>query len=112
MSCRPFPGGRMGQQLPSPQTRLASRGRATLLWAMGLFLLVQAGLCLALTFSWPLRDPEYGRRLVSLRQRQRERGPGRPLVVLLGSSRVAMNIRPGLMEVNRRDAPGPIVFNF
>ena len=76
-----------------------------------MFLLAQAGLNLALFTHWPLRDPEYGRRLSALRQRQAERGPGRPLVLLMGSSRVAMNVRPGLMEVNRREG-GPTVFNF
>jgi hypothetical protein len=88
------------------------RGRAALAWGVALFLLVQAGLNLALLRSWPLRDPEYGRRLVALRQRLAERRPGRPLVLVLGSSRVAVNLRPGLLDVNRLDSGGPVVFNF
>lgn len=102
----------MEKPLTPPRSALAVRGRATLAWAAVLFLLAQAGLNFALFRTWPLRDPEYGRRLVALRQRQAERGAGRPLVLLLGSSRVGMNLRPGLLEVNRPDADGPTVFNF
>ncbi len=101
----------MEKTLPPRRLALASRARATLLWAAILFLLAQAGLHVALTTCWPLRDPEYGRRLTALRARQAERGPGRPLVLLTGSSRVAVNVRPGLMEVNHREG-GPTVFNF
>jgi hypothetical protein len=54
------------------------------------------------------RDPEYGKRLARLRARTAEH-PGRPLVLVLGNSRTAMGVRPGVLE----PAPGrPLVFNF
>ncbi|MFO0846479.1 MAG: hypothetical protein U0797_29610 [Gemmataceae bacterium] len=101
----------METPLPIRRAALTGRGRVALLWGAALFLLAQVGLNLILVTSWPVRDPEYGRRLAALRQRLLERGPGRPLTLLIGSSRVAMNVRPGLMEVNQTRG-GPTVFNF
>lgn len=96
---------------PPRRTALVGRGRVALLWGVALFLLAQVGLNLTLVTAWPVRDPEYGRRLTALRQRLRERQPGRPLTLLMGSSRVAMNVRPGLMEIHQSRS-GPTVFNF
>lgn len=53
-----------------------------------------------------LRDPEYGFRLDSLRARLKEH-PDRPLVVVVGSSRTAMGIRPDAVE----NGSGPLLFN-
>ncbi len=53
-----------------------------------------------------LRDPEYGLRLNSLRQRIAEH-PARPPVLVVGSSRTGQGIRPGVGE----PADGPLVFN-
>jgi hypothetical protein len=53
-----------------------------------------------------LRDPEYGLRLNSLRQRTVEH-PTRPVVLVVGSSRTGQGIRPGVCE----PADGPLVFN-
>lgn len=53
-----------------------------------------------------LRDPEYGLRLDSLRQRMKEHPTRSPLVVV-GSSRTGQGIRPGVCE----PADGPLVFN-
>jgi hypothetical protein len=53
-----------------------------------------------------LRDPEYGLRLDSLKRRIAEH-PGRPPVVVIGSSRTGQGIRPGVCE----PADGPLVFN-
>jgi hypothetical protein len=58
-----------------------------------------------------LRDPEFDRRLSFLRARQAER-PGRPLILLLGSSRMGMSIRPDRLAVNRSPSASPLVFNF
>ena len=84
-----------------------------MLWGGVAFLLAQLGLLIAFAVRTPSRDPEYDLHLASLQARLKERGPGRPLVLLLGSSRVGLNVRPGLMAVNRT-APGggPVVFNF
>jgi hypothetical protein len=54
-----------------------------------------------------LRDPEYGKRLSRLQDRVVE-NPDRPLVLVLGSSRTAMGLRPGVLE----DRSGPMLFNF
>lgn len=54
-----------------------------------------------------LRDPEYGKRLSRLHDRVAE-NPDRPLVLVLGSSRAAMGVRPGALD-NRS---GPMLFNF
>jgi hypothetical protein len=56
------------------------------------------------------RDPEFGHRLVLLRRAERQ-SPGRPLVVVLGTSRTQNAIYPGAMGFP--DVPGtPRVFNF
>ena len=52
-------------------------------------------------------DPEYGKRLSLLQARQREH-PGRPLVVALGSSRVAIGLHPASLPP---DSSGPLLFN-
>ena len=52
-------------------------------------------------------DPEYGKRLTMLRARQAEH-PGRPFVVALGSSRVAIGLHPASLP---RDGTGPLLFN-
>jgi len=60
-----------------------------------------------------VRDPEYGRRVTQLRKRIAE-NPGRPLVLMLGSSRPAMGLRPGEWEAVRPadpSRPDPLIFN-
>ena len=52
-------------------------------------------------------DPEYGKRLGLLRARQREH-PGRPLVVALGSSRVAIGLHAASLPA---ESSGPLLFN-
>lgn len=53
-----------------------------------------------------LRDPEYGKRIAQLQDRIAE-NPGRPLVVVIGSSRTAMGVRPGVLN----DPTQPLIFN-
>jgi hypothetical protein len=83
-----------------------------LLCGVACFVAGQLVLGLVLNHSRPVRDPEYGLRLTSLRARVAERPPSRPMVLLLGSSRVAMGIRPALFTTNQPGGRGPIVFNF
>jgi hypothetical protein len=88
-------------------------GRAALLWGAAAFAATQLALGLMLNTSWAVRDPEYGLRLGSLRARAAERAPARPLVLFLGSSRVATGIRPDLLPANRpAGAAGPLAFNY
>jgi hypothetical protein len=56
-----------------------------------------------------LRDPEYGRRIDALRLRMKEH-PGRPVVVVIGSSRAAQGVCPGAWE-GVRPAGAPLLFN-
>ncbi len=74
--------------------------------------LVNVGFGLVLDYGPPrLRDPEYGKRLTRVKARVRE-NPGRPLVLVLGSSRVAMGVRPGAAEADGGDPDRPMLFNF
>jgi hypothetical protein len=86
--------------------RNPARSRAILWWAVILFAAVQVGIAGFITRIRPeVRDPEYGSLFNTLRARLAE-APGRPLVLILGSSRSANAIRPS------PPGPGPLVFNF
>jgi len=96
-----------------PDVKRTGRPRAALLWAAASFALGQLALCALLNTSWRARDPEYGLRLRSLRARLAERAPAGPLVLFLGSSRVATGVRPALLAANRPAAGGgPVAFNY
>jgi hypothetical protein len=56
-----------------------------------------------------IRDPEYGRRATALRARVAE-NPARPLVLVVGSSRVGAAICPAAWEAVRGDR-APMLFN-
>jgi hypothetical protein len=102
---------------PAPPVAATGRSRRRAARAtIGAFAVAVAGLHLAtacaLDVVWPqLRDPEYGRRASALRERIAE-NPGRPLVLVVGSSRAAMGVKPAAWEVAR---PGtsrdPLLFN-
>jgi hypothetical protein len=99
---------------PRPAAR-ASRRRAARV-ALGTFVFGAVFLHLAALFAmdvaWPqLRDPEYGRRTAQLSERVVEH-PDRPLVLVVGSSRSAMGVRPGAWEAVRPGTPhDPLLFN-
>jgi hypothetical protein len=79
-----------------------------------LVLAAHVGLLAALDHAWPqLRDPEYGRRVVRLRERLADH-PGRPLVLVVGSSRVSFGLSPAAWEGVRPNDPArpdPLLFN-
>lgn len=102
----------MGSQDPVPcRCRRTGPGRGSLAWATVFFLGGQLGLALVLEYGRPgVRDPEYARRLTSLRA-CRDRLPGSPLVLALGSSRVAMGIRPESPDRPGRESE-PLLFNY
>jgi hypothetical protein len=82
--------------------------RFAVLFGALVFMLWNVGLIGAMdTFAPTLRDPEYGRRLKRLQARHAER-PDAKLLVVLGSSRVAMGVRPEFCN----DSNGPVVVNF
>ncbi len=100
---------------PAPRApsrpRHSRRARASLFWFVAGAALLHAGAVLA-TEAWPqLRDPEYGRRARELRARTAKH-PDRPLVVVIGSSRVSMGVKPDAWEAVRPGTPhDPLLFN-
>src|SRR5205807_756932 len=93
--------------------RRKSRGIAALPWAIGAFLLGQALLLWAF-YGWhpEAHDPEYGGKLRRLRALIAAK-PTAPLIVVLGSSRVAMGFRPdAIAGVRAADGREPIVFDY
>jgi len=84
---------------------LPAKSRRALLAGVAFFIVAQLGAFLVIDF-----DPEYTDRLVRLRARLHEK-PGRPVVVVLGSSRVAMGIRPEFVPPGP-DGRDPVVFNY
>jgi hypothetical protein len=112
----------MDKRPPTPVPRPAATGRrlagggrarAVVAWAALGFVAAQLGLLLAMEDWRPeLRDPEFGYKLALLRQRLKE-APGRPLVLVLGSSRTVMGFRPeALPEYQTASGEVPLVFNF
>jgi hypothetical protein len=94
--------------------RMRSRRGARLsIFLFPAFVLVAHGVVLLLLSDPRVRDPEYGRRAARLRERLQE-NPGRPLVVVLGSSRTAMGVRAAEWEEIRPNdsaRPDPLIFN-
>jgi hypothetical protein len=91
----------------------AGRGRAIVLWSLGLFVALQVGFYVPLSHWWPqLHDPEYGGKLARLRARLAEAGHDRPLLLVLGSSHVGMGLNPGVLPNSHADAQQPVIFNF
>jgi hypothetical protein len=95
------------------RTRIQMRGRAALLGAAVAFALLQFLAALVADCWQPrFRDPEYGRRLIYLRHDLQE-NPGRPLAIVMGSSRVGAAIRPDvLMTASSSGGRTPLVFNY
>jgi hypothetical protein len=76
---------------------------------MGGFIAVHLGLAWLMECHQPiLRDREYGTKLALLQQRIAEE-PDRPLILVLGSSRVAVGLHPDDAMSSPSD---PLVFNF
>jgi hypothetical protein len=96
--------------LPAPRLRRQA-ARSALGFGLVVFLVASAGMAVALETVMPeWRDPEFGHRLNSVRQANRE-FPARPLVVVIGSSRAQNGICPAAM--NFPDTPSsPRIFNF
>jgi hypothetical protein len=95
--------------LPSHALR---RPAAALGFALLFFVCVQLALNVALERGYPeLRDPEYAAKLGKLRARLAE-APGRPLVLLFGSSRCLLGLRPAAIPPCRApDGREAVVFN-
>jgi hypothetical protein len=105
---------RMTDDFVSSRRTLAKRSRAAVLWGLGVLVAAQILFFFPLSSWWPqLHDPQYGGRLTRLRARLAEKPKGQPFVLLLGSSHIAMGVRPGVLRGDS-SAPGsgPFLFNF
>jgi hypothetical protein len=90
----------------------ASRPRAVACGVVLLFAAAQLVLGVVLTRICPqVCDPEYGSLCKALEARLAE-APGRPLVLVLGSSRCANIFRPAPPGPGTGAGPDPLVFNF
>jgi hypothetical protein len=99
--------------MPFPRRSRGRVARAALAGSLLLFAGLQFSLTLVMEDWLPaLRDPEYGCKAVRLRTLLTEE-PGRPLVVVLGSSRSLLGIRPDLLTADWT-GPGrePTAFNY
>ena len=92
--------------------RLSRRGAGRTVAAfVAALLALNVGFLAVLDYGpWRLRDPEYGKRIAGLRARVRE-NPGRPLVLVFGSSRTAMGVCPKAWETLDGDPHRPMLFN-
>jgi hypothetical protein len=100
---------RLGLAQPLMRTRRSARG-AVVWFAIGTFAISGATLLASDVFATSIRDPEYGWRAASLRDRVAE-NPNRRLVLFVGSSRVAGAIAPVAWEANHTDPAEPFLFN-
>ena len=95
---------------PAAQARRKSAGLSLAcgLLAFGLATATLVALLEEARPEW--RDPEFGHRLKQIRHRRAET-PGRPLVLVVGSSRTQMGVSPAAMGLP--DGPtDPLVYNF
>lgn len=90
----------------------ARRGARTALASFALAALaLNAGAMLLLDDLRPgIRDPEYARRVSRYKARVAE-NPGRPMVMVVGSSRTAMGVSPAAWEAVRPAPSSPMLFN-
>jgi hypothetical protein len=95
------------------QGRAGTRARAVLFWGVLFFVGAQFAFNIMADRWRPgLYDPEYEVRLTTLKARMVE-APGRPLLLVLGSSRTAMNFRPEILPPLRmQSGQQPLPFNF
>lgn len=91
---------------------LSRRAWMTLGWALLWFVAGQIALRSLVQSRLDIVDPEFGRKLTDLRAAVSE-PPISPLILMLGSSRVATGFRPdALPHDNASQRTGPLVFNF
>ena len=95
------------------KSKIKLRGRNALLWSLIGFAVLQLSLGVCMDRWQPeLRDPEYGYKLMRLRERLHEE-PNRPLMLVIGSSRAGLGFNPGEVAVTLpQSAETPAIFNF
>lgn len=83
--------------------------RRVMVWYLLGFVAVQVGLAVAAEVRYAIRDPEFDEMRQIVEQRRAE-APGRPLVLLIGSSRTKADLNAELL--NHPEDPGaPVVVN-
>lgn len=108
----PSEGRPPGPGRPGGRALRRSRGRAALASAVACFMLGQLVLVLAIDYAdVELRDPFWGRKLALLRQRLAQE-PDRPLLLVLGTSRTALGLKPAFAPLPSMADARPVVFNF
>ena len=91
------------------QRRMVRYSMRSVLWAFALLALAHVTLTFVVAYVLPeIRDPDQAFKLRKLQECLAQNDPQRPLVLMMGSSRVAMGYRPELVE--RQD--GPIYYNY
>jgi hypothetical protein len=94
------------------RAKTAIRARSALAWGVALFVCAQIGVRLLLQADPELGEREFGRKLSYLRAALAE-NPGRPLILMLGSSRMATGFRPeALPRLPATSGRTPVAFNF
>jgi hypothetical protein len=97
--------------MPPIRCRRAPEPRLALFWGGLFFLVFQIGGAISVEHFLPgARDPEFTVKAGHLRDRLEE-APGRPLVLMLGSSRMALGFKAGAVNVARNGVPA-VVYNF
>ncbi len=104
-----FPARRTASEPLAPAIARRKRtARHAVVGFLALFLIANVVFSVGMdTLFRSVRDPEYGRRVARFHGRAAE-NPGRPIVAVLGSSRVSMAVRPEFANAET----GPLVFNF
>jgi hypothetical protein len=102
---RPAAGGAASRR------RRGRRAGQALLWGWALFAALQGALVLAERRSPGLWQPQYAHKLALLHRRLAE-APGRPLVLLMGTSRTLNGLRPAELPPAGFGDPAPVVYNF
>jgi hypothetical protein len=89
------------------------KARAAFVWAVLAFVGLQLALNVVLEKWRPqLSDPEFDARLAALRKQQ-SATPRRPMLLVVGSSRMVMNFRPEILPpLATPKGEAPLVFNF
>ena len=97
-----------------PGAPMCRRAQRSLVWAAGWFIGSQLALALAIEAWCPqLRDPLYGDKLHQVRQRVANAPAGRPLVLMLGSSRTAHGFDGSRLEaILAQSGQAVVAYNF
>ena len=91
------------------QRRMNRYSKRSVLWGAALLVLAHLMLTFVVTCVLPeIRDPDQAFKLRKLQECLAQKDPRRPLVLMMGSSRVAMGYRPEIVE--RQD--GPLYYNY